>query len=167
MIPKPTEKSDEVFFIDGSKASFENTDLVDDGEFREFELQPLRWTRYNYQIEDNEFDQNTWTIKKKYKADLCINLRATPNNQIWLVWQTYDGKDRPDLIKRFNANMLEQNRSLVKENKMWKRLLYRVQASQSKGAMFKDQEVALEIERIEKYRKAFGKPREDEEEQKP
>lgn len=162
MYPKPTDKSDMVIFIDGSLSSFENTDLVDDGEFREFHLQPIKWTRYNYQIEDKEYDEHTNIIKKKYKADLCINLRATPSNQVWLIWQTYDGKERPDLIKKFDSGLLEQNRALVKENRMWRALLYRTQISQEKGALFKRQEDILMVEKIERMRKAFGKPKEDE-----
>jgi len=159
--PKPTERADQIMFADGSVASFGNTFLSDDGQYRFFLLKPTKWMRYNYNIEDKDLDQNTWTIEKKYKDDLCVNLRATPDNQMWLILTTYDGKERYDVVKKFNSGMLLKNRDLMRDNKVLNALLTSKSIKQIKLGMhggIGDKEFA---DRVKLMKTAFAKHQEE------
>ena len=167
MIPKPTTKSDYVFYADGSMASIVNCILIKNGTYREFHLRPIERTRYNYQIEDDLYDKETWTIKKQYRSDLCIPLNLSPDNNVWFILCDFNGNERADLLDIFNNSLLQQNRYLLNENKSLRTLLMGSQVTQQKIAMFKEQDELQTLDKIKIMRKALGsskKENEDEEE---
>jgi len=159
--PKPTYKADYVTFTCGSEAAFEDTWLSEDGLYRFFKLKPTPWMRFRYNIEDKDLDPNTWTKEKKYKDDLCIQVSATPDNQMWWIFATYDGKERWDVIKKFNSGMLLKNRDLIRDNKVLNALLTSKSIKQIKLGMhggLGDKEFA---ERVKLMKGAFAKHQEE------
>lgn len=167
VIPKPTFKADFITFADGGEAGLVDTYLKEEDGilFRYFEMKPTSWLRYDYQIHDRDLDKDRYTITCKYKADLCVHLKETPDNQRWFLLQTYDGKERVDLISRFNKGLLEQNRILLQEINLCKIRERKLKRQMEDNIMFDKQKDRYDIEKALELRMAFGRtnqPKEDE-----
>ncbi len=121
----PVDRQLWIVFGDGGMASFRDTRLDAKRNVRIFELRPTQWTRYQHQIEDDEYDPMTGYIVKEFPAHYCIQLSAGPNINTWLILCDWNGKET-ELMNHINKTLLIRLENAIREKNAYKKEVFRL-----------------------------------------